>query len=122
MVSAQLWSYSAVERKTQTFVNPASRVSIGYLILSMVVGVGTGGCLLVGIIAVGFTRLQTTMPVVSSCSAAISAACQPLEEDDSEAAVSAVHWGVMGRFQKKFEHCGFPRRAVRQPVVGRMYR
>ena len=45
-----------------------------------------------------------------------------LEEDDIEAVTSAVQWGVMGRFKNGTGHCGFPRQAVRQPVVGRRYR
>ncbi|KAF2823774.1 hypothetical protein CC86DRAFT_327712 [Ophiobolus disseminans] len=122
LVSVQLYAHSAAEGWKERLDNPATRVSIGYSLLPMVVGVVVGGCLLVGILAVGFTRFETAMPVVSSCSAAISAACQPLEEDDSEAATSAVQWGVVGYFPKGLEHCGFARGAVQQPVVGRRYR
>lgn len=123
LVSVQLYSYDTA---TETWMmrpdDPASRVSIGYSLLPMIVGVVTGGSLLVGILAAGCTRFKTVMPVVSNCSVAISAACQPLEEDDSEAATSQVQWGVMGRLPRSFLHCGFSRRLVRQPMKGERYR
>jgi hypothetical protein len=122
LVSVQQYSYDKVEGWKAEPDTEASRVSIGYSLLPMVVGVVTGGCLLFGILAVGFTRFKTVMPVVSSCSAAISSACQPLGEDDSEAAISKVQWGVMGRLSSGFQHCGFARTPVRQPVPGEGYR
>jgi hypothetical protein len=122
LVSVQVYRYDAAEGWVPALNNAASRFSIGYSPLPMLVGVATGGLLLVGILAAGFAPFKTAMPVVSSCSAAISAACQPLEEDDSEAAISAVQWGVMGRLKNGFKHCGFSSKDVGQPVVGRSYR
>jgi hypothetical protein len=102
--------------------NHATRVSLGYSIQPMLVAVAIGGLLLVIILIAGFIPFKTAMPVVSNCSAAISASCQPLEEDDSEAAISAVQWGVMGRFKNGIEHCGFSRRPVEEPVMEHRYR
>lgn len=123
LVSVQLYSFNTETQRWQMRPDdPASRVSIGYSLMPMIVGVVTGGSLLLGILAAGCTRFKTVMPVVSSCSAAISAACQPLGEDDSEASNSQVQWGVMGHFSRGILHCGFSKRHVREPVKGERYR
>jgi hypothetical protein len=102
--------------------NSATRVSLAYSLQPMVVALATGGALLVAILAAGCVPFKTAMPVVGNCSAAIAAACQPLEEDDAEAETSAVQWGVMGTFKNGNEHCGFSRGEVHEPVVGTRYR
>lgn len=122
LVSVQAYRFDAVKGWIPAMDNAATRVSVGYSPLPMVVGVAVGGFLLVAIIVVGFTPFQTAMPVVSSCSAAMSAACQPVHEDDGDAATSAVQWGVMGQFSSGLEHVGFSGRTVHAPIVGRMYR
>ncbi|KAH4938710.1 hypothetical protein HBI79_057550 [Parastagonospora nodorum] len=124
LVSVQTYSYDAddpVGWKLQ-LDHPATRVSIGYSLFPMVVGVVFGGVLLVAIIAAGCARFKTGMPVVGSCSAAISAACQPLGEDDGDAAVAAIQWGEMGRCRNGIRHCGFSREEVREPLIGEWYR
>jgi hypothetical protein len=122
LVSVQMYSYDATEGWTYSPKDPATRVSIGYSLLPMVVGLATDSALLLAIIVAGFMPFKTAMLVVGSCSAAISAACQPIGEDDSEVATSRVKWGDMGRFQDGYARCGFSRHDVRTMVVKRKYR
>lgn len=124
LVSVQTYSYDTDEPEGWKLQldHPATRVSIGYSLFPMVVGVVFGGVLLVAIITAGFVRFKTGMPVVGSCSAAISAACQPIDEDDGDTAVAAVQWGEMGRSRNGIRHCGFSREEVREPLVGEWYR
>jgi hypothetical protein len=122
LVSVQSYSYTTDQGWTLQLNHPSTRVSIGYSLLPMVTGVATGSFLLVSVIVAGCMRFRTGMPVVGCCSAAMSAACQPLEEDDGEAAIAAVQWGAMGRLNCGWKHCGFQRGEVLQPHVGGMYR
>ena len=51
-----------------------------------------GTHMLLNFLAVGLKRVGGIMPVASSCSLAIAAACHPPADDDS-AALSLVRWG-----------------------------
>lgn len=122
LVSVQSYSYNPTKGWTLQLNNPATRVSIGFSLLPMLTGVTTGSLLLIGIISAGLVPFKTAMPVVGSCSAAITAACQPLDDDDGEAATAAVQWGFMGRFKNGMKHCGFSGQEVAQPSIGKLYR
>jgi hypothetical protein len=121
LVSVQLYGYTS-NGWTPVRKNQVTRVSLGYSIQPMVVALATGGFLLVAILGAGCLPFKTAMPVVGNCSAAIAAACQPLGEDDGEAATSAVQWGVIGQSKSGTEHCGFSRQVVEEPIVGERYR
>jgi len=80
-----------------------------------------GIVLMVFLIALGARRYSGEMPLVSTCSAAISALCHPPEED-AEVAHFPVMWGVVGQDDKGVGHCSFTTAVdVKQPTVGYMY-
>jgi hypothetical protein len=122
LVSVQVYGHDTTDGWQPRSNSPTTRISCGYSLLPLVLVLATGGSLLIAIIIRGFLPFKTATPIVGCCSAAIAAACQPLEEDDGESATSKVQWGVMGQFKNGFEHCGMSRRAVGQLVVEQMYR
>ncbi|CZT07158.1 uncharacterized protein RCO7_09704 [Rhynchosporium graminicola] len=75
-------------------------------------------------------RYGPGIPLVASCSAAISAACH-LPEGDKGASLEAIQWGVIGgagisvgswrNSDEYFGHCGFSSKLVALPIPGRWY-
>jgi hypothetical protein len=69
----------------------------------------------------GFRRYDSRIPIVGSCSAAISAACHR-PADDEDAALEAVKWGVVEREDTGgVGHCCLSSFEVREPVEGARY-
>ncbi|KAL9611692.1 MAG: hypothetical protein Q9167_003687 [Letrouitia subvulpina] len=68
----------------------------------------------------GFRRYRDGMPLVGSCSAAISAACHR-PENDVDAAVLPVKWGAV-EGTEKVGHCCFTSLEVTPPVKGQIYK
>lgn len=69
----------------------------------------------------GFRRYRPGMPLVGSCSAAISAACHP-PRDDIDAATLPVLWGaVSGPEEGAAGHCCFTSFDTSPPVEGEVY-
>lgn len=67
----------------------------------------------------GYRRLISGMPLVGSCSAAISAACRrPTEGVD--AAKGSLMWGVV-EGEGDIGHCCFTSFRVKKQLVGRLY-
>ncbi|KAJ5355111.1 uncharacterized protein N7496_012323 [Penicillium cataractarum] len=65
-----------------------------YSTMGIILSLATGIVLIVTLIGIGFQRTMFLLPPVSTCSAAISAAChQP--EGDSDAALLPVEWAVV---------------------------
>lgn len=65
------------------------------------------------------------MPLASSCSAAISAACHPPKED-IDPSTKRVMWGVAVADEdlsapEQVGHCSFTSLEVQAPTVGRLY-
>lgn len=65
------------------------------------------------------------MPLMGSCSAAISAACHP-PDDDKDASKLPVKWGVVesktvDRTGNEVGHCTFTSFKVRAPMKGKLY-
>jgi len=69
----------------------------------------------------GFRRYSPNMPLAGGCSAVISAACHP-PPDDTDAALSAIGWGVIeSESASGFGHCCFTSYNTKRPVVGELY-
>lgn len=113
-------------------------IACGYSPLAILTTIVVGSVVLLGGILNGFRPYPSTgMPLASSCSAAISAACHPPPGDDS-ASRKAVSWGAVpdevrneendalineswsdgtaGRKRPKVGHCSFTSWTVTEPV------
>jgi hypothetical protein len=92
------------------------------IILTTVVGtvIATGGVIL------GRLRYPVGMPLASSCSAAISAACHPAQED-VDASLLPVQWGAVtqgtrgSKGEEPVGHCSFSSLPVEYPISRRLY-
>ena len=92
----------------------------GYSCIAIIFVLIVGSTLLLAGVALGFRRYKPGMPLASSCSAAISAACHP-PADDVGAAVLPLMWGVVDDDIDGVGHCSFTSREVVPPVKGRLY-
>ncbi|RZK27656.1 MAG: hypothetical protein EOO61_23135 [Hymenobacter sp.] len=91
------------------------------IILTVVVATIIAGSGLV----VAQRRFKAGMPLASSCSAAISAACHP-PEGDIDAQLLPVQWGavshgVCGGEAEAVGQCSFSSWPVEMPIPGRLY-
>ena len=73
----------------------------------------------------GFRKFDAKMPLAGSCSAAISAACHP-PENDKDASSKPLMWGAIDRGAESDDsntigHCSFTSFEVSPPVEGRLY-
>ncbi|KAI4197238.1 MAG: hypothetical protein LQ350_006069 [Teloschistes chrysophthalmus] len=113
----------------------------GYSNIAIITVIVVGVVAVVFGVANGWRRYEGGMPLVGSCSAAISAACHG-PGGDGEASLGKVMWGVVagergadgvegeeeddggkgeGKGKGKVGHCCFTSREVTAPVVGRLY-
>jgi hypothetical protein len=66
-----------------------------------------GTALVIAVVALGFQKYEGTMPLVSTNSLAISAACHALREDrDGEGHLLPMQWGVVA-MKNGVGHCTF---------------
>ena len=97
----------------------------GYSPMALIAVIILGSIVVLLGICFGFRKSRGGMPLAGSCSAAISAACHPLETD-VDASMKRVMWGVVAEdcFQYEREsvgHCSFTSSKVEAPVVGQCY-
>jgi hypothetical protein len=105
--------------------NPAEDnvlITCGYSPVAILSAVIVGIVLMGATVLVGRTHLKSGMPIASTCSAAIAAACQPgNQKHNEEAAESEVKWGVMDSGDLAIGHCGFSMHPVEYPDQGKVY-
>jgi hypothetical protein len=80
--------------------------------------------LLMGTVAIflGFKRFKSGMPMVGSCSVAISAACHPIPGIEKKVVTNKpLTWGVMGANSEGVAHCGFLNDLLEAPKSGILY-
>lgn len=109
--------------------------TIGYSCVAIITVILLGTVVVLLGIANGCRRYREGMPMVGSCSAAISAACQRPGWDE-EASRRAVLWGASGERKRVVDvggrvlgvgeelvvgHCCFSSWEVEKPVVGELY-
>ncbi|KAJ9298484.1 hypothetical protein DTO271G3_3451 [Paecilomyces variotii] len=67
-------------------------VTCGYSPIAIIFVIGLGCLMVLAVLGLGLRRYKSNMPLVHGCSAAISAACHPLT-DDNEHALKPIMWG-----------------------------
>jgi hypothetical protein len=99
----------------------------GYSCAAIIFAIALGLLLVGTLVGNGFRIYPASMPLASTCSAAISAACHP-PTDDKEAAYKALQWGVVQADSSSnllsegaLPHCSFSSREVEPPANGRTY-
>lgn len=102
----------------------SSNVSCGYSPLGMILTVIVGVSLILGTLAFScFKQLKNSMPLVGSCSAAISAACHP--PANGADSLKPVKWGVVsdtdGDGKQSIGHISFSSGEVLPPIPGHYY-
>ncbi|KAH7551297.1 hypothetical protein BM1_09613 [Bipolaris maydis] len=98
-----------------------SITTCGYSPLAIICVIVFGSLMFIALLAVGFVPYKRVMPLASSCSMAISAACHP--ESETRVSTHEVQWGVLKASDNPDDvgHCSFSKGPVSQPVVGHLY-
>ncbi|KAJ5370373.1 uncharacterized protein N7496_006465 [Penicillium cataractarum] len=105
---------------------------LGYLWLPMLLAVFLGAGMLLVLVSLSFRKYKSFMPVVGSCSAAISAACHPPQDENTEnAARGLLMWGETAglldceysadQFEEGKGHCSFTSLATIPPNLEKLY-
>jgi hypothetical protein len=96
--------------------------TVGYSCIAIFCALVLGSVAVLCGIANGFRRYDDGIPLVGSCSAAISAACHR-PDDDSMGYLKPVKWGMVKGDHRRdgVGHCCFSSLEVERPVVGHMY-
>lgn len=98
-----------------------SLVGLGYSIQPIILDIVLGSCMLFVVVGMGFRKLHGKIPLASSNSMAISAACHR-PDGDMDAAVKHVMWGeIQATMYNEVGHCTFTDMEVTPPIEGKMY-
>jgi hypothetical protein len=106
--------------------------TVGYSPVAIILTTFVGTLIMLGGALLAWRRYPAGMPLAGTCSALISAACHP-PEDDTKASLLLVHWGVVdvseqvsqedGQLEQDIVgHCSFTSFEVTEPIEGRLYR
>lgn len=90
--------------------------SPGAILLAMILGV----LILLGALILSFRKYNSDIPMASTSTAVISAACHPLE-NDPDAALLPVQWGVASK-TRGVGHCCFSSKLVVPLTPGHIYK
>jgi hypothetical protein len=96
----------------------------GYSPIAMLTAVVLGVFMVVAVVGFGYIPHKRGMPLAGSCSLAISAACHPEQQPDTEDTVLSkrkLQWGVVSTNSDGIGHCAFSNKGVGPLVKGRMY-
>ncbi|QRD86480.1 hypothetical protein F9C07_7328 [Aspergillus flavus] len=102
----------------------------GWSPLPMFITIIVGGTAMMVLAGFSLRRLRSYMPLASSCSAALSAACHPPPGDEN-ASLKAVMWGEVGGVSfdrmdttdhmSRYAHCAFTSKEVTTLNMARLY-
>ncbi|KAF1982525.1 hypothetical protein K402DRAFT_340141 [Aulographum hederae CBS 113979] len=95
-------------------------VTCGYSPIAIIFSISLAGLMLVVLIALGYFRLKSAMPVAGSCSVMIAAACHPAGWEGADIAGKKLMWGVID-VEDGVRRCGFSGGEVGTPEVGKTY-
>ena len=102
-----------------------STSTCGYSLIALLFVIVTMFIIIWFVFLIGLRTSTSGMPLMGSCSGAISAACHP-PDGDKDASKLAVKWGVVGHGTvdetgEVVGHCTFTSFKVRGPAKGRLY-
>ena len=119
------WSTSQAIFFARLKIDGITTPVVGFSALATIFSLGFGGLLLLVVFLFGLRRYQNDMPIVGSCSAAISAACHPigaLSRSQREALVlQPLQWGDVGVGGRGFRHLTFSDKEVGTPIEWETY-
>lgn len=98
--------------------------TVGYSPVAMCAVIAVGIVMVIAVVGCGYVPYKSGMPLVGSCSLAISAACHPEEAermDGGQLSVKKLKWGVVATGVDGVGHCAFSGQEVGVVVEGRMY-
>lgn len=107
-------------------LNPSKSISTcAYSLIAIVFASILGLLVCTSVVLTGVRKFKPGMPLVGSCSAAISAACHPPEEDRN-ASQKAVMWGACERETSEWSgeavgRCSITSFQVQAPIAGNRY-
>jgi len=103
-------------------LNQSDSIStVGYSCIAIFSAIIVGCLAVVAGLLNGFRRYTPGIPLVGSCSSAISSACHRMPEEPS-ASLMPLKWGVVNANQgKSVMHCSLSSLEVTSPVVGCLY-
>ena len=126
LVSQSLFLARVTVYNSDGSVNASKSTSTcGYSLVAMFFVLVAGIIVVWFVVMTGFRAFKQGMPPMGNCSAAISAACHP-PEDDKNASRLPVQWGVVGHKTvdttgDKVGHCTFTSFKVKALVKGKLY-
>ncbi|KAH0371106.1 hypothetical protein KCU65_g2162, partial [Aureobasidium melanogenum] len=101
----------------------SSITTCGYSLVALLATIVTGAFAIIVLIGHGaLRRYKPGMELAGSSTAAISAACHPMANEDADASLGELQWGVVpSRHETEIGHCTFSAGPVSFPVEGRFY-
>jgi hypothetical protein len=104
-----------------TYVEMDSISTVGYSCIAIFFAIIVGVFATVAGVANGFRRYSSSIPLVGSCSVAISAACHR-PTDDASASLLPLQWGCVDEdLTDSIGHCCLSSFDVTPPVSGQFY-
>jgi hypothetical protein len=101
--------------------NTGMTTACGYSPFAIACALGVALVLFIALVVLSSRKLKPGIPVVGSCSLAISAACHPPESDES-VAVKPLLWGAVAHEENgKPGHCCLTSFEVEKPRKGALY-
>ena len=87
------------------------------------IAIAIGASIMIASVLIGFRKYSAGMPLVSTCSAVISAACHQPWPHDKEAHLFPVRWGEQSGDPGSGvgHYCFTTQRDIKRPVAGRYY-
>lgn len=90
--------------------------AVGFSPLGNIGVIFAGFCMMIFLLAFGMRRFKSGMPVVSTCSAAISAACHASQDEEENPHLMKMQWGVTDyEAGDGVSHCTFSAKEVKAP-------
>lgn len=95
--------------------------AVGYSPMAVMLCLVVGSLIIFALIALGFRKYKSGIPLAGSCSAAISAACHAFDKKNNVTTLP-LRWGVVEEAEgNRFGHCAFSSGDVSKPQFGGQY-